>query len=68
MRSVHTPSHIIPFPSRATYQHRTAVGPLPRIELHQVEHDEISQLRARLRELILDREQTRKINRLRLVN
>ena len=72
MRSVESRSHILPFPSRPkanfTRPSLPEVGPLRRIELHQVEHDEIRALRNRLLEMILDNEQARKVARLRLVN
>jgi hypothetical protein len=72
MRPVHPRSHILQFPnSPLAYQSRVdlpEVGPLQRIELHQVDHDEIRALRDRLLQLILDNEQQRKVARFRLVN
>lgn len=78
MRSVnsHVNSHadLLSFQSRsksvlrARARDAPQVGPLHRIELHQVEHDEVASLRTRLLKLILDNEQARKVSRLRLVN
>lgn len=72
MRSVINGSHILPFAPRAAALAkaacRTEVGPLARVELHQVERDEIQSLRTRLLELILDNERARKVARFRLVN
>ncbi len=72
MRSVESKSNILPFPTRLperTSCPTTAdVGPLRRVELHQVEHDEVRSLRERLLQLILDNERERKFSRFRLVN
>ena len=72
MRPVESRSHILPFPSRpkakVSRPGLPEVGPLRRIELHQVEHDEIRALRDRLLRMILDNEQARKVARPRLVN
>lgn len=74
MRRVHSHEYLLPFKPRlkaalrARAQRRPNPGPLRRIELHQVEHDELASLRSRLLELILDNEQARKVSRLRLVN
>ena len=72
MRSVESTSQILPFPSRPkpnlTRPRLPSVGPLRRIELHQVDHDEIRALRDRLLKMILDNEQARKVARFRLVN
>jgi hypothetical protein len=65
-----SPTHVLPFPTLriASPPMRAEVGPLRRIELHQVDHDELRSLRARLLKMILDNEQSRKVSRLRLVN
>lgn len=71
MRSVHRSSHLLPFTTRPHYaplQSTPEVGPLRRIELHQVDHEEIRSLRERLLELIVDNERQRKLQRFRLVN
>lgn len=72
MRSVQRNSYILPFatrrPAYAMARGGQEVGPLRRIELHQVEHDEIRSLRERLLEMIMDNEQRRKVARFRLVN
>ena len=72
MRSVQRNSHILPFNRRridyATSNRGPHVGPLRRIEVHQVEHDEIQSLRQRLLELIVENEERRKVSRFRLVN
>lgn len=72
MRPVQPRSFILPFrstpPGLSAARSVPEVEPLRRIELHQVEHDEIRALRDRLLELILDSEQARKVARFRLVN
>ncbi len=72
MRSVRPRSQILRFPNsqptRSAPAELCEVGPLRRIELHQVEHDEIRSLRDRLLQLILDNERDRKVSRFRLVN
>lgn len=72
MRSVQRCSSILPFttrvPALATVGRVPQVGPLRRIELHQVEHDEIQSLRGRLLQLIAENEERRKVSRFRLVN
>ncbi len=77
MRPVQPHLHIVPFPTQqpptaqpgyTTRPYPPMVGPLRRIELHQVEHDEIRALRDRLLQLILDNERDRKVARFRLVN
>ena len=71
MRSVHRSSHLLPFTTRPHYttvQTLPEVGPLRRIELHQVEHEEIRTLRERLLEMIIDNERKRKLQRFRLIN
>ncbi|WP_425398533.1 hypothetical protein [Aeoliella sp.] len=71
MRSVQRNRHILPIAERrkafATPK-SPEVEPLRRIELHQVEHDEVQSLRQRLLELIVENEQRRKVARFRLVN
>jgi len=71
MRPVQPSSRILPFPNHTRSQNQSSarieVGPLRRIELHQVEHDEVRALRARLLEMILDNEQARKASRLRVI-
>ncbi|MCO6045313.1 hypothetical protein NG895_15485 [Aeoliella sp. ICT_H6.2] len=72
MRSVQRNSHILPLTSNphayATSNRYPEVEPLRRIELHQVEHDEIQSLRQRLLQLIVENEERRKVSRFRLVN
>lgn len=72
MRSVQRNRHILPLVHHphafATSTRPPEVEPLRRIELHQVEHDEIQSLRQRLLQLIIENEERRKVARFRLVN